>query len=140
MIPADGLTNDSTLDGAAAFAATIHLPIAKNPLSLNSRDHWAKKAKHTKRFRQFAAISAARFPTLPACDVTLTWFVTTSHRRDEDNMFPLLKALCDGLVDAGVTTDDTPDLMGKACRIERAPKGCKTAYMELRVVSRQVRS
>lgn len=122
------------------FVCPIHIPLAKNPLSLNGREHWRTKAKHTKQWREFAGLSAKRFPALDACDVTLTWFVTTSHRRDEDNLYPLLKALCDGLVDAGVVSDDTPDLMGKTCRIERAPEGTKTAFMELRVESRQVTS
>lgn len=132
---ADGLTNDST-QGPGSFAGIITIPLATNPLSLNSRDHWRAKAKHSKQWRAHAGFAAKRFPALPACDVTLTWFVTTAHRRDEDNLYPLLKALCDGLVDAGVTTDDTPDLMGKACRIEQAPAGTKTAYMELKVETR----
>lgn len=125
-----------THDGNKTFTGIIPIPLEKNPLSLNSRDHWAKKAKHTKTWRAFAAQMAHRYPELAACDVTLTWFVTTTHRRDEDNLYPLLKALCDGLVDAGVVRDDTPDLMGKACRIERAPAGTKRAYMELKVASR----
>ncbi|WP_162786781.1 hypothetical protein [Janibacter anophelis] len=39
------------------------------------------------------------------------------RRRDEDNLFATLKPLADGLVDAGVVADDTPDLMRKECRI-----------------------
>jgi len=136
MMFADGLTNDSTQAPAESFVGTIRIPLATNPLSLNGRDHWRTKAKHTKQWRAFAGLSAARFPALLSCDVTLTWFVTTAHRRDEDNLYPLLKSLCDGLVDAGVTTDDTPDLMGKRCRIERAPAGTAEAYMELRVETR----
>ena len=125
------------VDGAPqTFTGTITIPLPKNPLSLNGREHWRVKAKHTKQWRQFAAHAAARYPELGSCDVTLTWFVTTGHRRDEDNLYPLLKALCDGLVDAGVTVDDTPDLMGKRCRIERAPAGVVAAFMELKVEKR----
>ena len=122
------------LDGNQMFSAFIRIPLAKNPLSLNGRDHWRVKAKHTKTWRTFAALNASRFPALGKCDVTLIWFVTDNRRRDEDNLYPLLKALCDGLVDAGVTVDDTAEFMGKRCRIERAPEGTKTAYMQLEVI------
>lgn len=122
------------------FTSTIHVPIAtmgKQPLSLNSRAHYMAKANETKKWRLFAKVHAMNnVPELGACDVTLTWFVTDRRRRDEDNLYLLLKALCDGLVDAGVVPDDTAEFMGKKCRIERAPEGTKTAYMELRVEAR----
>jgi len=121
---------------AARGSATIHIPLAMNPLSLNGRQHWRVKAKHTKQWREFAGLMAKGLDPFGTCDVTLTWFVTTSHRRDEDNLYPLLKALCDGLVDAGITADDTPDLMGKTCRIQRAPAGTKTAFMQLEIAPR----
>ncbi len=121
----------------APFTGIIRVPLSKNPLSLNGREHWRTKAKHTRKWRDFAGFSAKRFPDLGRCDVTLTWFVTDNQRRDEDNLYPLLKALCDGLVDAGVTADDTPDLMGKSCRIERAPAGTSSAYMELKVTRKE---
>jgi crossover junction endodeoxyribonuclease RusA len=115
---------------------TIAVPLRTNPLSLNSRQHWRTKAHHTKVWRTYAGIHAYGKPAMPACDVTLTWFVTDSRRRDEDNIYPLLKALCDGLVDAGIVPDDTAAWMGKACRIERAPEGTPHAYMELKVEPR----
>ena len=128
--------NETVQHSPSTFTGTIRIPLTTNPLSLNGREHWRVKAKHTKQWREFAAISARRFPELPACDVTLTWYVTDARRRDEDNIYPLLKALCDGLVDAGVVRDDTGDLMGKRCRIERAPAGTQSAYMELVVAAR----
>ena len=118
------------------FIGTIRIPLTTNPLSLNARMHWSVKARHTKRWRAFTASEAANFPELGACDVTLTWFVKTAHRRDEDNLYLLLKACCDGLVDANVTADDTAAYMGKTCRIQPAPPWEPTAYMELKVVSR----
>jgi len=123
-------------EGVDIMMRIIHVPLASNPLSLNGRQHWRVKAKHTKQWREFAAVSSRGIQQFGTCDVTLTWFVTTTRRRDEDNLYPLLKALCDGLVDSGVTADDTPDLMGKACRIEPAPAGTRTAYMELKITTR----
>lgn len=116
------------------FTSTIHVPIAvmgRHPLSLNSRAHWAAKAKATKQWRTFAATRAHNYPRLPFVDVTLTWIVADRRRRDEDNLYPLLKALCDGLVDAGVVDDDTPDRMGKRVRIEHRPD--ENPHMELRI-------
>ncbi|AAT90029.1 phage-related protein [Leifsonia xyli subsp. xyli str. CTCB07] len=101
----------------AVFTASILIPLARDPLSLNLRLHWRTVAKHTKIWREFAATQAARFPHLGCCTVTLTWHVLDRRRRDADNLFRLCKALCDGLVDAGVTLDDTPHLMDKHCRI-----------------------
>ena len=83
------------------------------PLTANQRLHWANRADKTKTLRTLTAYHARRFPELGKCRVTLTWYVKTKHRRDADNIVPTLKAMCDGLVDAGVVTDDTPDLMVK---------------------------
>ena len=135
--PASVIPEQVRTDDVRGFVGVIDIPIATNPLSLNARMHWATKARLTKQWRFFAATHAARYPELGRCDVTLTWFVTNKHRRDEDNLYLLLKALCDGLVDAGVVTDDTSDLMGKRCRIEKAPAGTGKAYMELKVESRK---
>lgn len=40
-----------------------------------------------------------------------------------DNLVPTLKAAADGLVDAGVVRDDTPDLMTKVMPILHEPDG-----------------
>lgn len=95
---------------------TLDLPFDKPPLTENQRwPHWAQKAAVIKKVRA-AAFWAAKSAGIPTCDrvrVTLTWFVNTRHRRDEDNITPTLKAICDGLVDAGVSDDDTPMFMEK---------------------------
>lgn len=118
------------------FVGIIRIPLTTNPLSLNARMHWSQKARHTKKWRAFAAQEAAGFPELGACDVTLTWFVKTNHRRDIDNLFGLLKALADGIVDAKVVPDDTPNYMTKTCDIQPAPTHEPIAYMELKVENR----
>lgn len=94
---------------------TLDLPYERPPLNANQRLHWAKKAALTKQVRA-ASFWAAKNAGIPTCDrvrVTLTWFVRTTTRRDSDNVVPTLKALCDGLVDAGVVDDDTPTWMQK---------------------------
>ena len=98
----------------------IVLPWDKPPLSLNQRHkHWSAPARWTRTLRGGAHLLAlqAKIPELDACTVTLLWLPPERRPRDEDNMYPTMKALADGLVDAGVVPDDTPDLMRKVCRV-----------------------
>lgn len=94
----------------------IVLPYEKPPLTANQRMHWRAKAKITAQVRDRAAWSAVEqhVRRLDRCKVELEWHVADRRRRDADNLVPTLKALCDGLVDARVVRDDTPDLMVKA--------------------------
>jgi crossover junction endodeoxyribonuclease RusA len=94
----------------------------KPPLSLNDRTHWRVKAKHTADIR--AWIREWAWHHVPACsvtDVTLHYVPRDARRRDADNLVPILKACCDGLVDAGVVPDDTPELMRKHMPVIDAP-------------------
>ena len=83
------------------------------PLTSNQRMHWAQRAKLTAKVREAAFVAFRSYPPAERVDVTLTWVVKTKHRRDADNVVPTLKALCDGLVDAGVVPDDVPEFMVK---------------------------
>lgn len=86
----------------------------KPPLSLNDRMHWRAKAKITAEIRDW--ICQWAFYNVPACAVTeveLHYVPRDARRRDADNLVLILKAACDGLVDAGVVPDDTPELMRK---------------------------
>lgn len=94
----------------------------KPPLSLNDRTHWRVKAKHTADIR--AWIREWAWHHVPACSATeveLHYVPRDARRRDADNLVPILKACCDGLVDAGVVPDDTPELMRKVMPIIDAP-------------------
>lgn len=92
---------------------TIEIPFKSPPLTLNQRMHWAMKARITKQLRLLAKVGARHIPDLEKCQVELVWYVNTRHRRDVDNPVPTLKALCDGLVDAEIVPDDTPEYMSK---------------------------
>ena len=95
-------------------AYAIHtFPWPSPPLTMNQRLHWAAKAKLTAMVREAAALKLRGFPPVHRVEVTLTWVVRTKHRRDAENPIPTLKALCDGIVDAGVVLDDVPELMTK---------------------------
>jgi crossover junction endodeoxyribonuclease RusA len=104
------------------------------PLTSNQRLHWRQKATLTAAIRTTTRFYARDIPPLGKCSVGLTWYVTDKRRRDADNVVPTLKAMCDGLVDALVVVDDTPDLMTKFMpEIVRMPKEDGPAFMELRI-------
>lgn len=86
------------------------------PLSLNdSHGNRYAKARIVKSVREEASWRArsARIPRLAKCRVQIEWVVTNNRRRDEDNPAPSAKAVYDGLVDAGIVPDDTPEFMEK---------------------------
>lgn len=90
------------------------------PLSLNDRPrHWAQHSKRVAEVRAAAeaacreALADGRLEVLEPLAVTLVWYAPTRARRDADNPVATLKALCDGLVDAGIVPDDVPEWMDK---------------------------
>ena len=101
---------------ASVDTYTIDLPYEKPPLSMNDRMHWRKKNGLTQHIRgnTWALAKSAKVPTgLGHVTVCLHYRPRDRRRRDADNLMPVLKAACDGLVDAGLVADDTPDLMSK---------------------------
>lgn len=80
-------------------------------LSMNDRDHWSVKARKIKAWRAVAAAHARQivgFCPTPA-EVWLTINVADSRRRDPHNYYPTVKAVIDGMVDAGCWPDDSPE-------------------------------
>ena len=109
----EGMTGAIHIVPAEPFSTTFTFDWVKAPLSLNYRMHRMQEAKITKAIRSLMHSSGRRIPELARCKVELVWWVNTKHRRDEENIVPVLKALCDGLVDAEVVPDDTPEFMVK---------------------------
>ncbi len=103
---------------------TLGLPYRRPPISANHRMHHRDLAKVVAHVRQDGGwlARAAKVPPLARCAVSLHWAPLDRRRRDADNLVPTLKALCDGLVDAGVVRDDTPDLMVKAMPVIEPPE------------------
>ena len=95
-------------------AITMTTPWDRPPLTANQRMHWAPKAELTRFVRNWARRSFANvtFEKHPIV-VEMTWYVGDRRRRDSDNAVSTLKPLADGLVDAGVVPDDTPEYMDK---------------------------
>lgn len=86
-------------------------------MTMNKRYHWAVRARLTKAWREmgftvgtgFRHDNMIRRHSLRACAVKVTFHVPDNRRRDPHNCAPTVKALIDGLVDAGFWRDDTPD-------------------------------
>jgi crossover junction endodeoxyribonuclease RusA len=84
-------------------------------LSLNDRVHWRVRARITRAWRHAAGYAAldqlGRTPSgrrRPPCTVRVAFPARDpGRRRDPHNMAPTVKAIVDGLVDAGAWPDDT---------------------------------
>lgn len=90
------------------------LPWQRPPLTLNPARHggWAAHAALVKRVRtegRRAALAAGVPEGLERVALELHYRPRDKRRRDPRNLAPTLKALEDGLVDAGVVPDDTPE-------------------------------
>ena len=118
----------------APFNTTFTFAWEKAPLSMNYRMHRMQAANITKEIRSLMHSLARNIPDLGRCRVDLVWWVNTKHRRDEENVVPVLKALCDGLVDAEVVEDDTREFMVKMMpEIRFIPKRQKLACFEFTI-------
>lgn len=122
------------MDAEGKAAVLTFEGYSKPPLSENDRMKWRQRAAIVKRLRTATGFyaRAAGLQGLGHCRVTLTWHVATRHHRDADNVVPTLKAMCDGLVDAGVVPDDIPQYMDKLMPVIAYEKGC-TPRLELLV-------
>lgn len=115
----------------------LRLPWATPPASANDRDHWRVKAGKVATIRATVRTIAhdARVPTLGHVEVGLTYYPRDRRRRDPDNLtVPLFKACADGLVDAGVVPDDTPQWMTRLMPTIAEPDGDPRIVLHIREV------
>lgn len=105
-------------------------------LSLNDRKHWAVRMKEVKQWRDAAHVlaRAAKIPWCRRIRVELHYVPGTNARRDPDNLVASLKPCIDGLVDAGVVTDDTEHFVERVFPIIHSATG-KPGRFYLKVVA-----
>lgn len=93
----------------------IILPLPNRALSPNARVRPFMRRSAARKARRIVAeaIDAQDIEGLPwgKCRVTVKMYHKRKRRRDVDNMVAMLKSTYDGIVDAGVVGDDTPELM-----------------------------
>jgi crossover junction endodeoxyribonuclease RusA len=99
---------------------SFEFPLPAKLLSMNDRMHWRPKAALTEVWRSatthgaLAEYQRRRRSTpvtrpLPPSIVRIALPVSTAARRDPHNYFATVKPIVDGLVDAGLWPDDTPE-------------------------------
>lgn len=95
--------------------AVLEIPIPQNMwFTSNIRLHWAVKARRTRKLRELAGmiggseIHRLRLtrPVFDRCRVSAAVAYPTNARADPANTSPVVKALIDGLTDAGFWADD----------------------------------
>jgi crossover junction endodeoxyribonuclease RusA len=94
-----------------AYELNIALVANKPPLTLNQRLHFRERSRRTAAVRTEIAWRA-KAAGVGRHDHVGVWlhFATGDRRsRDADNLVATLKACLDGLVTAGVISDDTPE-------------------------------
>lgn len=100
---------------------TVWLPLPDRALSPNARGHWAKKARAVKKAREVGYIATSYTMSdanggrlryrkngfkWEAAETEAVFYVKDSRRRDADNAAASLKPYWDGMVDAGLLSDD----------------------------------
>ena len=88
----------------------------KEMLNANDRPHWTQKAKITAYLRcmAFLKVSDGEYTTYTKkrpCGLVVTIFAPTKRRMDPPNFYPTVKALVDGMTDAGIWTDDNHEVI-----------------------------
>jgi len=100
-----------------------------------SRGNHHAHARKVRGVRKAAHDAADGIPPLGRFRAQLTWFVFSNGRRDPINLSPTIKAMVDGLIDAGLALDDTANYVDTpTARIVRVdPKLNARQWMELEI-------
>lgn len=119
---------------------TVRIEIPKQWwLTHNMRLHWAQKAERTRWLRQAARLQARHLPPLKEASIHVIIHSPTKRGGDIDGPAPTVKALIDGLVDAGVLPDDSPKHLKFLTHSRGQPTGKPGQYaITLRVDSLEV--
>lgn len=113
---------------------TFHVT-ADHWLSANQRLHWAPKAERTRNLRQLGWATARweELPQLGTAHVAAFIGYPRNGKADPANAAPTVKALIDGLVDAGVWPDDDSTWVIGPTYL-RDPKSGKAGVYRIRLV------
>jgi len=97
----------------AGMTRQVAFPAGMDLLLSNDRLHWAVRAARTKQLRKagFAVARQQRLPRLGRVKIVAEWQPPDRRRRDAAAIAPTVKALVDGIVDAGVLADDCGTLL-----------------------------
>ena len=88
----------------------------KQMINANDRLHWAQKAKITAHLRSMAlqkcqGVNIPPYSKKRPCGLLVTIYAPTKRRLDPPNFNPTIKALVDGMTEAGIWTDDNHEII-----------------------------
>ena len=89
----------------------ITLPLPPKHLHQNARFHWRSRSSATAKYRKLAELAMVKHKAhyrdkWPACKVCCVFVFPDKRRRDVSNYLAAMKAVWDGLEDAGLYEDD----------------------------------
>ena len=90
-------------------SVTLEIPeLPPSPNATRRNAHWSHRARLDKKWRDYGASVEAHPTRWERVRLAITFFLPDKRRRDPGNLVGSegLKGLIDGLVDAGVITDD----------------------------------
>lgn len=94
----------------AAREWVFAFPAPTRLLNMNERLHWTTERARAKAWRTTARIHVpTTWGVMPPALVHVALPVLGNRRRDPHNYFPTVKHIVDGLVDAALWRDDTPE-------------------------------
>ena len=97
-------------------------------LTANGREHRMQAASRTRTLRTIAKLAARKLTPVPAVEhVLIEVGYPTARRADPPNAYPTVKALIDGIVDAGILPDDDHHHIPET-RFRRGTKSTKGHY------------
>jgi crossover junction endodeoxyribonuclease RusA len=107
------------------FDLKVPLLDEKPPLTANMRLHWHEDAKRRRVVREAVAWAAKAEKVRPQMHIVvgLHYAPQDRRRRDPSNLMATQKPAVDGLVDAGVVPDDTPQFVTELMPVIHAPDG-----------------
>ncbi|WP_314733769.1 hypothetical protein [Streptococcus suis] len=78
--------------------------------------NWARKAEITAYLRQIGRLNVPKgkytaHTKKRPCGLVVTIYAPTKRRMDPPNFYPTVKALVDGMTDAGIWTDDSHEVI-----------------------------
>ncbi len=90
----------------------IEFPPGTALLNVNQRNHWSKNAKVTAGLRQLSFLLARGITRLEKARIRATYYPPDNRRRDSSYVLYLSpKPIIDGIVDAGILSDDCDKYM-----------------------------
>jgi crossover junction endodeoxyribonuclease RusA len=107
--------------------------VARAPLSLNDRTGWRARAKHVRQIREAIAWQAKKIGPCGHITAQLHYAPGDQRRRDASNLMASQKPAVDGLVDAGVVSDDTAEYVTELMPVIHPGPGPRRLWLTVTV-------